>query len=46
MTPHRRGTSRKLSASGQDTALRRVVNPDELDPRDRAAAILVLVFAQ
>jgi integrase len=46
MTPHRRGTSPKLSAREQDTALQRVVNPEQLNPRDRAAAILVLVFAQ
>jgi hypothetical protein len=46
MTPHRRGTSPKLSASEQDTALQRIVNPDQLNPRDHAAAILVLVFAQ
>jgi integrase len=46
MTPHRRGTSPKLSASEQHTALRRIVNPDQLNPRDRAVAILVLVFAQ
>ncbi len=46
MTPHRRGTSRKLSAGEQDTALRQVVHSDELAPRERAAAILVLVFGQ
>lgn len=43
---HRRGTSPKLSASEQDAAVERVVNSDELTVRDRAAAILVIVFGQ
>ncbi|TQM01626.1 hypothetical protein [Pseudonocardia kunmingensis] len=46
MTPHRRGTSPKLSAAEQDGALQRVIAPDGLDPRERAAAVLVLVFGQ
>ncbi|MDN5919276.1 MAG: hypothetical protein L0I76_29975 [Pseudonocardia sp.] len=46
MAPHRRGTSPKLSAAEQDSALKRVISPDELDVRERAAAILVLVFGQ
>ncbi|MFC7658059.1 hypothetical protein ACFQV8_18970 [Pseudonocardia benzenivorans] len=46
MTPHRRGTSPKLSATEQDRALRRVVSAGELDARDRAVAILVLVLGQ
>ncbi|WP_284982918.1 hypothetical protein [Arthrobacter sp. efr-133-TYG-118] len=46
IVPHRRGTSPKLAKSGQDEALHRVVNTDGLEPRDRAAAILILVFGQ
>lgn len=43
---HRRGTSPKLSKSEQDAAVERVVHSDELTVRDRAAAILVIVFGQ
>jgi hypothetical protein len=43
---HRRGTSDKLSSSAQEEAVQRIVHTDELTPRDRAAAILVLVFGQ
>jgi hypothetical protein len=43
---HRRGTSPKLSAEQQVEAVQRVVHSDELNPRDRAAATLVIVFAQ
>lgn len=43
---HRRGTSPRLGAEEQDQAIQRVVHTAELTPRDRAAAILVLVFAQ
>lgn len=46
MAPHRRGTSPKLSADDQEAALQQVVHTDELIPRDRAAAILVIVFGQ
>jgi hypothetical protein len=45
-TPHRRGTSRRLSAAEQDRALQQVIEPGELAPRERAAATLVLVFGQ
>ena len=41
---HRRGTSPKLPKSEQDAAVERVVHTDELTARDRAAAILVIVF--
>lgn len=44
--PHRRGTSPRMTATDQDQAIQRVVHTDELTPRDRAAAILVLVFGQ
>lgn len=43
---HRRGTSKKLSAADQDLALEEVVGGSALTVRDRAAAILVLVFGQ
>ena len=43
---HRRGTSPRMSALDQDQAVQRVVNTQELTRRDRAAAILVLVFGQ
>ena len=46
MTPHRRGTSPKLSAADQGEAVHRVVHSGELSPRDRAAAVLVIVFGQ
>lgn len=43
---HRRGTSPRMSALDQDHALQRVVHTHELTQRDRAAAILVIVFGQ
>lgn len=43
---HRRGTSPKLPKSEQDAVVERVVHTDELTVRDRAAAILVIVFGQ
>lgn len=43
---HRRGTSPKLSASEQGAVVERVVHNGELSMRDRAAAILVIVFGQ
>jgi len=46
ITRHRRGTSPKLSNSEQDAAVERMVHTDELTVRDRAAAILVIVFGQ
>jgi integrase len=45
-TPHRRGTSPKLGAASQDTAIQQVVHGGELSARDRLAAILVIVFGQ
>ena len=44
--PHRRGTSPRMNAKDQEEAVQRVVHSDEFTPRDRAAAILVLVFGQ
>lgn len=43
---HRRGTSPRMNATGQEHAVQRVVHTEELTPHDRAAAILVLVFGQ
>lgn len=43
---HRRGTSPRFRAAKQDKAMQHALHSDELTPRDRAAAILVLVFAQ
>lgn len=43
---HRRGTSTKLDVDAQRSALVEVLDTDHLNPRDRAAAILVLVFGQ
>lgn len=43
---HRRGSSSKMSKSDQDDAVERVVHTEELTVRDRAAAILVIVFGQ
>ncbi|BCW63278.1 hypothetical protein [Arthrobacter sp. StoSoilB22] len=44
--PHRRGTSPRLPKAGQDQALHHIIHTDELETRDRAAAILILVFGQ
>ncbi|WP_245827727.1 Fis family transcriptional regulator [Sinomonas mesophila] len=46
MAPHRRGTSARLSAAAQEAAVQQVVHTDQLPARDRAAAILVVVFGQ
>ncbi|WP_236945040.1 Fis family transcriptional regulator [Kocuria flava] len=46
MTPHRRGTSPRLNLTDQHRALHRVTVSGDLPARDRAAAILVLVFGQ
>lgn len=43
---HRRGTSRRLSAGEQGHAIDRVIGGDTLTARDRAAAVLLLIFAQ
>ncbi|GAB2754959.1 Fis family transcriptional regulator [Sinomonas soli] len=46
MAPHKRGTSPRLSASQQEEAVQQVIQGDLLSPRDRAVAILVIVFGQ
>lgn len=44
--PHRRGTSPRLPKIGQDKALQQIIHTNALETRDRAAAILILVFGQ
>lgn len=46
MQPHRHGTAARMSHTDQTRALARAVDHEELSPRDRLAAILVLVLAQ
>ncbi|MCZ9880470.1 hypothetical protein [Arthrobacter sp. B2a2-09] len=46
IVPHRRGTSPRLAKPGQDQALKQVIHDNGLETRDRAAAILILVFGQ
>ena len=46
VTPHRKGTSPRLGAAEQESAVQRVVYGDELTPRERLAAILVIVLGQ
>jgi hypothetical protein len=47
ITPHRRGTSTKLDKTGQYEAIDRVLHASgQIEARDQAAAILVLVFGQ
>jgi hypothetical protein len=43
---HRRGTSPRMNAEDQQRTVQRIIHGDELNPRDRAVAILVLVFGQ
>ncbi|ALU40165.1 Fis family transcriptional regulator [Kocuria flava] len=46
LQPHRRDTAARMSHPDQTRALARAVDHEELSPRDRLAAILVLVLAQ
>ena len=46
MPKHRRGTARRLALVEQQETTRRVLDPEVLTPRDRAVAVLVLVFGQ
>ncbi|MBC7289801.1 MAG: Fis family transcriptional regulator [Actinotalea sp.] len=46
MQPHRRGTADKLPSAEQDRAVQAVVHDEDLTPRDRLAAVLVLVLGQ
>jgi len=46
IVPHCRGTSPRLTKTGQDRALQKGGLTNELEIRDRAAVILILVFGQ
>jgi integrase len=46
MAAQRRGTAPRMNFDDQDHATHRVVHTDELNARDRAIGILVLVFGQ
>jgi integrase len=46
LTPHRRGTARRMPIDQQNAVIEKVVHQQTLHPRDRLAAILVIVFAQ
>ncbi|MBU8868488.1 hypothetical protein [Paenarthrobacter aromaticivorans] len=46
LQPHRRGTSPRLDAAKQQEIVQSLTRATEMSPRDRAAAILVLVFGQ
>jgi len=46
VTPHRRGTAPRMSTEQQNAVIERVVHQQTLHPRDRLAAILMIVFAQ
>jgi hypothetical protein len=44
--PHRRGTAPRMPITQQNAVIERVVHQQTLHPRDRLAAILMIVFAQ
>jgi integrase len=46
VTPHRRGTALRMSTEQQNAVIEQVVHQQTLHPRDRLAAILIIVFAQ
>lgn len=46
LQPHRRGTSTRLDAAAQSELVANLSHANDLNPRDRAAAILILVFGQ
>lgn len=46
MQPHRRDTSPRLDAATQTQIVHRITHENDMDTRDRAAGILVLVFGQ
>jgi integrase len=46
VTPHRRGTAPRLPIEQQNAVIEQVAHQQTLDPRDRLAAILIIVFAQ
>ena len=46
VTPHRRGTAPRMSIDQQNAVIEKVAHQQTLHPRDRLAAILIIVFAQ
>ncbi|UXM89906.1 tyrosine-type recombinase/integrase [Paenarthrobacter sp. JL.01a] len=46
LQPHRRGTSPRLDAAAQTELVTNLSRTADMNPRDRAAAILILVFGQ
>jgi integrase len=46
LQPHRRGTSPRLDAAAQSELVANLSHTTDMNPRDRAAAILILVFGQ
>ncbi|STZ74180.1 Fis family transcriptional regulator [Mycolicibacterium fortuitum] len=46
VTPHRRGTAPRLPIGEQNAVIEKVVHQQTMHPRDRFAAILIIVFAQ
>jgi len=46
VTPHRRGTAPRMPVTEQNAVIEKVAHQQTLHPRDRLAAILVIVFAQ
>ena len=46
VTPHRRGTAPRMPIEQQNAVIEHVAHQQTLHPRDRLAAILIIVFAQ
>jgi integrase len=46
VTPHRRGTAPRMPIAQQNAVIEQVAHQQTLHPRDRLAAILIIVFAQ
>jgi integrase len=46
VAPHRRGTAPKMPIDQQNAVIEKVAHQQTLHPRDRLAAILIIVFAQ
>jgi integrase len=46
VTPHRRGTAPRMPITQQNAVIEQVAHQQTLHPRDRLAAILIIVFAQ
>jgi integrase len=46
VTPHRRGTAPRMPIAQQNAVIEKVAHQQTLHPRDRLAAILIIVFAQ